>query len=366
MPHIAPDTMSRLKPDLLPVVHRIYSDMCHLQSGERVLILSDARTPWEIIAVFQGMAATMGAEATVIEAGVPYGGPTYQPETQWPDTICKAAMGADLIIDMAVGYADFLSDAMEAGARVLMPGDGIGGPYLDDMLIRTIRDADIHAIRRAADRIADLFTNAATCTLQTGEDSVLEIDISGLEGIAADGFLWDADKGDWKSNYAILPPAQPGVGIPKGRANGTVCVDGTVLWHQVYHEQPRDPLFLTFENSRLTDLAGDRFLVSRLRGWLDHLGDSDAMTGPNHLNIGLNSNALMTQNQEWERMLGSITCGMGDLRVGAKLMGQNGDEWPVSRVHWDWTVLTPTLKLDQTTLVDRGRLMEYGELYVPK
>lgn len=40
-----------------------------------------------------------------------------------------------------------------------------------------------------------------------------------------------------------------------------------------------------------------------------------AYYGPVHLNIGNNPNAMQTQSQEWERVYGSITCGMGDLSL---------------------------------------------------
>ncbi|HBO13026.1 MAG TPA: hypothetical protein DD491_09605 [Halieaceae bacterium] len=355
MAHISPDTASRLKPDLLPVVHTLYTQMCNLQPGEKVLVISDARTPFELVAAFQGMAMTLGAEAVVIEASIPYGGPTYQPGASWSSMVAAAALEANLIIDLAVGYAEFISAAMDRGARVLMPGDGIGGPYLDDMLIRNIRDVDIHALRRSAGRIAQRFTEASKISLITGGSDLLEIDISGLRGEPVDGFLWDPDKGEFKSNYEIMPPAQPGVMIPKGRANGTVCVEGVVLWHQVYHECPREDLRLTFENSRLVDLQGDRNLANRVRRWLETLGDDGAWEGPNHFNIGINPNAMLSQNQEWERIYGSVTCGMGDMSTAGKLLSAGSSmEYAASSVHWDWTILQPEILLDDEVLVRGG------------
>lgn len=356
---ITPDIGTRLKPDLIPVVHTIYREMCNLTAGSRVLVIADARTPQSTVSVFQGVAMALGAEAVTLEAAIPPGGPTYQPAVRWPGMIAAAAREADLIVDLAVGYATFVAEALERGARLIMPGDGIGGPYLDDMLIRTIRDGDIHAIRRSADRIARRFTESSRCSLISGDGDELVVDISGLDGVAADGFLWDADRGDWKSNYAILPPAQPGVPIPRGRANGTVTVDGTVLWHPIYHEEPRQPLRLTFENSRLVRLEGDKYLANRIRQWLAELGDAGAWEGPVHLNIGINPNALLTQNQEWERVHGSVTCGMGDLSVGSRLFGSVSElQWTQSRVHWDWTVMQPTVLLDGVPLLADGVLRD--------
>jgi leucyl aminopeptidase (aminopeptidase T) len=354
---VAPDISSRLKPDFIAVVHTIYGEFCNLQRDSRVLVMADARTPDYIVATFHGVASALGADAVTVETCIPFGGPTYQPGVKWSPMLAAAAREADLLVDLGVGYADFVVEAMHRGARVIMPGDGIGGPYLDDILIRTIRDVDIHKVRREADRIAARFSQASTCKLITGDDDELVIDISGLPGGPADGFLWDKDIGAFKSAYGILPPAQPGVILPQGRANGTVSVDGTVLWHPIYHEEPRSPLKLRFEDSRLVEIGGDPYLSNRVRHWLEELNDDGAWLGPNHLNIGINPNALLTQNQEWERVYGSVTCGMGDMSVGAGLFERDAKvEFTKSTVHWDWTVNQPTVLLDDVIVAKGGRL----------
>ena len=351
----APDVSSRLKPDLIPVVYKIYSEFCNLQPDARVLVIADARTPSHVIATFQGVALAFGADAATVETSVPAGGPTYQPGTRWTPMLAHAAKAADLIVDLGVGYADFIAEALDRGARVIMPGDGIGNPYLDDILIRTLRDTDVHAVRREADRIAAMFSAAKTCKLISGDGDELVVDINGLPGASVDGFLWDRDKQAYKSDYGILPPACPGVFLPLGRAHGTVSVDGTLLWHPVYHEQPRSRLRLRFEDSRLVDIGGDPYLSNRLRNWLDELGDAGSWRGPVHLNIGINPNALLTQNQEWERVYGSVTCGMGDMP--ATLFAADSDlKWCRSGVHWDWTIMQPTVLLDNKVLAQNGKL----------
>lgn len=356
MTMVSPDISPRLKPDFLPVVQKIYREFCNLAPDTRVLVVTDARTPWHISGVFHGVAESMGADVVTLETPIPRGGPTYQPGAKWSPMLSAATKAADLIVDLGVGYADFISEAIARGTRVIMPGDGIGNPYLDDMLIRTVRDVDVYRIRREAERLAQRFTEAKTCTLVTGDDDVLTVDIAGVDGASCDGFLWDRDKGVFTSAYGILPPAQPGVMVPRGRANGTVSVDGTVLWHPVYHEQPRNPLRLRFEDSRLVELSGDRYLANRVRNWLNELGDPGAWEGPVHLNVGVNPNALLTQNQEWERVYGSVTCGMGDMP--ASLFGGGGKlEFTRATVHWDWTVLQPRVLLDGHEVVADGRVL---------
>ncbi|HUF82828.1 MAG TPA: hypothetical protein VMN03_16960 [Burkholderiales bacterium] len=356
MAALTPDVATRLKPDTVAVVKLIYEEVCHLQAGEDVLIISDARTPGEVVAVFQGMALALGADAVVVECRIPRGGATYQPGSKWPAMLAAAAKEADLIIDMSVGYAAFIVDAVKAGARVLCPGDGIGGPFMDDVLIRTMLHTDIHAVRRHADRVAQRFSEATRCTVETGDDKLF-IDLTDVEGVAGCGFLWDSDRKDWKSNWAFLPPAQPGILVPKGRGSGSINVDGTLLYHPLYHEKPDSPLRLTFADGKLTGIGGDPILSARLERWLEELGDEGAYYGPVHLNIGNNPNALQTQSQEWERVYGSITCGMGDLSLlGDLVSGLPKETLNRSTVHWDWTVLQPRILLDGKVLTERGRI----------
>ena len=97
--------------------------------------------------------------------------------------------------------------------------------------------------------------------------------------------------------------------------------------------------------------------VARTVGGLEELDDESARFGPVHLNIGVNPNALLTQHPEWERVMGSVTCGMGDLSM---LSGMAHDPLPFelskSAVHWDWTTLRPTVMLDDLVLVDKGQI----------
>lgn len=353
---ISPDIATRLKPDMIAVVRLIFEEVCNLQANQKVLIVSDARTPGPIVAAFHGMAIAMGAEAVTIECKIPTGGATYQPGSKWPTMLEAAAMEADLIVDMAVGYADFVVKAVQSGARIVCPGDGIGGPFMDDVLIRTMLHTDIHAIRRHADRIGDSFTEAKTCTVLTGDDELV-IDLTDVHGESGCGFLWDPDKKDWKANWTFLPPAQPGILVPKGRGDGSINVDGTLLYHPIYHEKPDSPIRLTFEKGRLVDIGGDRILAPRLEAWLEDLGDEGAYYGPVHLNIGNNPNAMLTQSQEWERVYGSITCGMGDFSLlGGLIPGIDPAILNRSTVHWDWTVLQPKILLDDRVFADRGRI----------
>lgn len=349
----ATETSTTLRPEFIRVVNMIYKDCCNLQPNTKVLVIVDSRTPPHVVSTFMGCAMAFGAEAMVAQNVTPPP-PSVQPSIKWNSMIVAASREADLIVDLAVGYAQFIVDAVMRGARVIMPGDGTGAHHIEESLIRTMLAADIHALRHEADHISDLFTQASHCHITSEEGTDIEFNIEGLEGSPSDGFLWDPDKGEWKSSWAIVPPAQPGLTVPAGSGNGVIAVDGFLLYEPAYdHETPTSPVYLTIENGKLVDVKGHPLFAGRLRHWLDSLPDDSGCSGPIHFNIGTNPRAMMTQHLEFERIRGTIDFGFGDNSMLAPLSGW---DFPTvkSDVHWDILIMRPTVNLDGKIIVQNG------------
>lgn len=347
------ESSTSLRAEFVQVVHMIYQDMCNLQPGTNVLIIADSRTPPHVVSAFMGGAMVFGAEATVVQNATPPP-PSVQPGIEWNSMVIAASKEADLIVDLSVGYAQFIVDAVVRGARVIMPGDGTGAHHIEESLIRTMLAADVHALRREADQIAALFTQAKECHITSEEGTDIVFNIEGLIGNPSDGFLWDPDRGEWKSSWAIVPPAQPGLTLPKGSGNGIIAVDGFLLYEPAYdHETPTSPVFLTIEDGRLVKIEGHPLFAGRLRHWLESLPDDSGYYGPIHFNLGTNPRAMMTQHLEFERIRGTIDFGFGDNSMLTPLMGQ---DFPTvkSDVHWDLLIMRPTMKLDGQVVVQNG------------
>jgi hypothetical protein len=342
-----------LRPEFLCVVDKMYREMCNLQPGTNVLIISDSRTPPHVVSALMGGAMAMGAEVMIAQNATPPP-PSVQPGIKWNPMVIAASTEADLIVDLSVGYAQFMVDAVLRGARIVSPGDGTGGHHIEESLMRTVLTVDMHEIRREADHIAALFTQADTCHITSEEGTDIVFDIAGLSGAAGDGFLWDPDKGDWKSSWALVPGAQPGITLPKGRGNGVIAVDGFLLYEPAYdHECPPTPVYLTIENGKLVKIEGDPLFAGRLRQWLESLPDDTGYYGPIHFNLGTNKRAMMTQHLEFERIRGTIDFGFGDNSMLAPLMGHDF-ETVKSDVHWDLLIMRPTMKLDDKVVVENG------------
>lgn len=347
------ETSTSLRAEFIQVVHMIYRDMCNLQPGTNVLIIADSRTPPHVVSAFMGGAMVFGAEAMTVQNATPPP-PSIQPGIKWNSMVIAASREADLIVDLSVGYAQFIVDAIVRGARVIMPGDGTGAHHIEESLMRTMLAADVHALRREADQIAALFTQAKECRITSEEGTDIVFDIGGLEGHPSDGFLWDPDRGEWKSSWAIVPPAQPGITLPKGSGNGIIAVDGFLLYEPAYdHETPASPVFLTIEDGRLVKIEGHPLYAGRLRHWLASLPDDSGYYGPIHFNLGTNPRAMMTQHLEFERIRGTIDFGFGDNSMLAPLTGL---DFPTvtSDVHWDLLIMRPTLTLDGKVVVQNG------------
>jgi hypothetical protein len=350
------DVSVNLRPELLKAIHFIFKDQCNLQDGWRVLLICDSHTPQHISTAFNGVAMQFGAE--VVEMRVPMGPhPAYQPGFKWDSmisgAILAAAKHADLIVDMAIGYADFMVEIVNAGkTRIIGPGDATGAPHIDDSLIRCLLLDDPYKIREEAIQTADIMSAGRNLHVTSKEGSDYTVDISDLKGDTFHGFLWDRDKGEWSSNYQFTPGATPGVIIPKGRGDGQLALDGLFLYENVHHI-PKEPVLLTIKSGTITSISGDAYICNRLEDWLNNLDDGGCRNGPIHANIGLSRHARLTEHLEWERVRGGMVFGIGDNSLLAPFVGAKF-ETSKSGVHWDVQVLRPTVVVDDTMIIDTG------------
>jgi hypothetical protein len=344
-----------MRSELVPIVNTIYSEMANLQPGTDVLVIADSRTGYDIVELFVGQARALGATAQALIVPTPPSA-SIQPSIGWSKTVTVATTTPDLIVDLSVGYAQFMVEAVRRGARIISPGDGTGHENFGEVLLRTVGRVDIHRLRREADRIASSFSQARECRVTSEAGMDLRIDIDGLNGDPGDGFLWDPDRGDWKGTWALVPPAQPGVLVPTGRSSGWIVADGFVLWEPDDIEFPRTPVRLHVTDGYIDEVAGDAWHAPRLRNWLqsmDTAGDRSPFHGPVHANIGTNPQAKLSQHLEFERLRGTITFGFGDDAMLTQLT-KTAASGVSSAVHWDVMALLPTITLDGRTIVAAG------------
>ena len=355
-----PETSTRLKPEFMVVVDKVYGEMCNLQPGEKVLIISDSRTPRHVVDVFMGLAMVRGAVVSASENFLAPA-PADQPGFEWNPMVAAAAGEADLIIDLAVGYAEFMAEAIERGARIVSPGDGTGSYHLEESLIRTMLHVDLDQMRREAIHYAGLLTEANEIHMTSEEGTDFVMQTEGLEGVASHEYLWDHEKQEKILTWSALPPAAPGIVLPKYAGDGIVAVDGCLLFSDLM-ELPSAPVMFTFERGKIVDIQSeDRVCQGRLTQWLKSLKDDSGTFGPVHFNLGLNPRARINEHPEFEKIRGTVCLGIGDSRLLMRMWSGAGLEPVVSDVHWDVIVMRPTLSLDGKIICQDGVLPQFGE-----
>lgn len=356
MPSLISSITPDLQPEFLQVVDYIYRRMVNLQKGANVLILTDSRMPRKTVIAFQGVAMMMGAEVMVAENRHALPIP-LQPSDKWNNMVKAASREADIIVDMAVGYGDFMQEFTERGGVVVSPGDGPGGWCTEESLIRTMLHVDLEALKVEAEHIAELFTEAETCYVTSEEGTDFEIDIGDLKGDAYDGFLWDFEKQEYRTSFVFLPPAQPGVIVPRGRGDGVIALDAVIQADPAFgQDYPQSPVLVTIEKGRVVDIAGNGFSADRLRIWLESLNSDQSWNGPVHINIGNNPRARFSEISEFERVRGVITFGMGDVSVLSGVLGLADDMEGnlAAPAHWDVVMKRPSLRLDDKIVSENG------------
>ena len=98
--------------------------------------------------------------------------------------------------------------------------------------------------------------------------------------------------------------------------------------------------------------------AGRLSHWLAEQPDDSASYGPVHLNLGTNARAMLTQHPEFEKLRGTICCGIGDSSLLTRMWHGSELEPNVSHMHWDILIMRPTLKLDNLIICEHGFIVD--------
>ncbi|WP_374575337.1 hypothetical protein [Phenylobacterium sp.] len=350
------DVSFELKPEFLKVTQYILREQAGLKSGERVLLIYDSHTPQHVIDAFLGTAAQAGAEVYALKTPMaPH--PAVQPGFVWSQLVISAAEEADLIIDMAIGYAEFLVKLAKKGARIIVPGDATGAPHIEDSLIRCLMLEDPRAVRREAKAIGKIMDAGKVMRVTSAAGTDFTLNIDGLDADVGDGFMYD-ENGELLTSYQITPGGMPGFIVPAGSGDGVLALDGIMLYENVHHI-PRDPVFFTMEKGRIREITGDRYVATRLRQWLKSLNDENAYNGPVHINLGLSRMARLTEHLEWERVRGAVVCGFGDNSILAPYYARKKMALSRSIVHWDVQMQIATIDIDGQRICEDGVVGEF-------
>jgi len=308
-------------------VQTILGDCLAVQAGEKVLVVSDPKRR-AIAEALVDQSRFMGAETVFAEMSE-----RETNGTEPPDIIAAAMLECDVCVvptTKSLSHTQARSAASEKGVRVAtMP------QVTEDMLIRTM-SADYAAVRKRSAALAKLLTggNEVHAASKAGTDVTFLID--GRSGLSDDGDLRA------RGAFGNLPAGEGFVAPVENSTRGTIVFDGSIWPIGTLAE----PLVVEIEDGFATTMSGPA--AAEFRAIIEPYGrDAFAVA---ELGIGTNECARLTGNVlEDEKILGTIHVAFGD----------NHSFGGIIRVpsHQDGIVLSPTVRIDGTTILEDGRLL---------
>ena len=307
--------------DLTRAVRTVIDRCLAVEPGERVLVIADPDT----VDVGRALLDAVTADAALVIA------PPDPARGTEPSALVAAALSAcDVFIAPcmpSMSHTTARNAASERGARgATMPGVTL------DMLAR-LMGGDVEATARRSRAVAELLTQArhAHITCPLGTD--LHVELGARTGIADDGDLRA------RGAFGNLPCGEAFI-APTGGA-GRVVVSSIATFGL-----PDEPVELLVHDGRL---SGARGAAGRL---LEQALSAHGERGRNlaELGIGTNDRATLTGNVlEDEKLLGTIHSRSARAPRSAARSRCRFTSMSV--------VLSPTLTLDATTVVDGGRFV---------
>jgi len=311
-------------------LRRLASVCAGVVEGERCLIVTDTAADQEVEAAMAWVLAGIGASVATV-----CGDPVELPGDEPPAAVAAAMAEAEAIFELTSNFAGSSQarrDACARGARYLtVPGLGWGtlrpgGPFY----------ADFAALGEHSKRLAARIDAASEFHLT----SELGTDLRGSFEGRAGRPLWGL--ADSPGGYAAPPDVEVGAAPVEGSAEGTVVIDGSVLF--LGPDQLGAPIELVFAGGELVDGRGPE--AWRLLDAVEGSGDP-RMRNLAEVSIGLNPLARPGGSAlELEGIVGGAHIAVGNnVPYGGEVD---------ARAHIDNVMLAATLSLDGVPLDPRA------------
>ncbi|WP_096391126.1 aminopeptidase [Halopenitus persicus] len=306
----------------------IVEDCLNVREGEEVLVIADPRK----VEVARSIATAANAiDAEVVTAVMPL----LESHGNEPlDTVADAMETADVAFTCtthAITHTRARLRAAEAGTRI-----GVLRSVTEDMMVEGAMTVDFETLRRRTEALADIITEADHAHVTSDEGTDVEFSIEGCQSFSLDGYFHE------EYGFATLPPGEAPTHPKEGTANGTIVID--VSMDNI--GQLEEPIELTLEDGFVVDVDGGADAEE-----LEAIFEANDENGRNlaEFAIGTNPKAKLIGNlAEDKKRAGTIHFAVGDNEsLGGSIK---------SDIHLDGVIRTPTVRLDDTVVVDDGRL----------
>lgn len=308
---------------------RVVRDYLGVQPGERFTIVVDDRTDREIPDELARVAQELGADPVLVTIA------HRNRSGAEPPAPAAAAMAAADVVLCAASTSLYHTAAKAVAQRAGVRGD-FNAPYRADAWRNGAMTADFVAIRRRAERLAELWrgTRVVRVTSPAGTDLVANVE--GREPKA------------WLTGICRNPgevSALPGGEVSLPPLEGTAT--GVVVWERVASDLGAldGPVTIVVRDGRAVTFAGGRS-ADRLRRIVEATVDADNI---GEIGIGLNPAARIEDEiTEAKKTFGTVHIALGD---SANEYGGLVE----CEVHLDGLVMEPTVEFDGVPVVVAGR-----------
>jgi len=311
------------------IADRVVGEYLALRPGERFAIVVDARTDREIPIELMRAADACGAEPAIVTIT-----PRPRSGAEPPAHATAAMVAADVVLCAAstsLYHTAAKAAAQRAGARGVFNAPSRATAWRQGAMT-----ADFHAIRRRAERLADLLRQTSEVRVTSPAGTDLRAKIAGREPMAwLTGICRNAGE------VSALPGGE--VSLPP--LEGTSA--GTVVWERVASDLGalEEPVRISVRDGRAVEVSGGAS-AERLRRILAEVVDADNI---GEIGIGLNPEARIADEiTEAKKAFGTVHIALGD---SANEYGGLVE----CEVHLDGLVMDPTVELDGVPVVVAGR-----------
>ena len=323
--------MFRRMKAIVPIV----KDCMNVRRGQHVLIVTDdcARS----IKISQQVAETCGQEGAEVVMAI------MEPRTHHghepPPSIAEAMQAAEIVFHVADTYDISHTDAAmrfrETGRKFVVAMAQFAEEYYD----RDISIDDLKRIKERTDRLAEMLTGAGEAQVTTPFGTDIRMSLRERTGISLHPL---------GNSVIIAVPdyAEATISPVEGSTEGTLVVDSSV---QGWNFLLREPLHLTINSGKVTEVRGPEDYAVRLRELLDM--DENASNCAAELGIGTSH----TMPADLKGVIWDYGTA-GTLHVAA---GRNNDIGGTthSLFHKDLLLTRATVLLDDLCVLKDGQLL---------
>lgn len=320
--------MTELGPEMAGTSRAVVEECLDVRPDEEVLIVTDGRKTDVALSIATAVEAAGATPVTSIMPLLDSHG------NEPPDVIAEGMSSADVAFTCtthAITHTHARLAAAESGTRI-----GILRSVTEDMMVEGAMSIDFEEIRRRTEAVRKVLNDASYAHVTSDKGTDIEFSLEGVDAFSLDGYFHE------EYGFATLPPGESPTHPVEGTANGTIVFD--VSMDNI--GQLSEPITLDVEDGFVREVRGGSE-ADELRNIIEANDDNAGNLA--EFAIGTNPKAKLIGNlAEDKKRAGTVHFAVGDNEsLGGTLK---------SDIHLDGVIRRPTVRLDDTVIVDNGHL----------